>query len=667
MTPPSPSDDEPNRGEHATRTSFAGVLFEGATAGLVLGAVDLLATGPWRVPPAFWAVALGLPLGGGLVAGLLAGLAGRRAGVAAALALAGGLALGGASHVSKGLGGALPPLALVLLLALTALGLALAAGRAGRSASLAALAAVPLGSLLTTATDLGGLTLRLCAGLLLPLLVWWLARGGPRPARRALGLALAAAALAPLPVARLDPPARPAADPASTTVPPAATAPDVLLVVIDTLREDAVDWTPGNPTTPQLAALAADGLRFEQVVSSAPWTLPSMASLFTGLLPSQHRAVTREFALADEATTLAERFRDAGYATGAFTGGAFVGPGYGLAQGFEHFDAQAEYWFQPLRVHVPLAWRLVKNRYRPLLPVLRRVHEFGGLRSLLTRLEPWLGQQDAQRPLLLLAHTYQVHDYYLYHPEADDAVRARLGAPPASVGERLSLHPEELFELDDETLAWFEARYRERLRIVDGQVGRLLERVRAARGERELLVVLTSDHGEGFDAASARVHHGGRLHDDLLRVPLVLHSSDPSRFAAPRVVRDQVRQVDIAPTLIDLAHLTPLERTAGQSLVPALRGQAPFPAVAWAEEHLAGPRWLTLRSPPWKLIDGPEGRQSFDLGSDPGESAPQPFEAPDGLQTLWRSFDERYPARMRSTARIDAAVRHQLDHIGYGD
>ena len=108
-------------------------------------------------------------------------------------------------------------------------------------------------------------------------------------------------------------------------------APDVVLVVNDTLRAVAVDWKVGNSATPNLVALAAEGVRLDSAIASAPWTLPSVSSLFTGFLPTQHGAVDRLHALPPEAETLAERFAASGYATATFTGGALVDPRFGLA------------------------------------------------------------------------------------------------------------------------------------------------------------------------------------------------------------------------------------------------------------------------------------------------------------------------------------------------
>ena len=649
------------------------LLFEGLFAGLVLGLADLLATGPWRVPASLSFLVLASALAGGVAAGTLSIPVGR-SGWPAALSLAGSVGLAGASVVTKELDGQAGLLAGVLFLSILSgvLAIRVARKKNGPGAVLVALICVPAGSLLASCTDYGGIWI--AVGLALPAATLVALAG--RGALVQVGAGLGLAALLPLPVLWLDPTPRQHVEGSPPETVAQAEKPDVVLVVIDTLRADAVDWTPLNPSTPGLAALAQTGVRFDSAIASAPWTLPAMASLFTGLLPSQHGAVDRLHALPDDAVTLAEQFRAAGYQTAAFTGGAFLDPGYGLAQGFEHFDPRSEYWFRPLRIHVPLIWRVVKNRFFPLRAVLRYVEEFGGLAATRERLARWQEREADGRPLFLLLHTYAVHDYYLYHPDPDDSVRARLGDPPGAIGERLSVHPEQLFTLDGGSLAWFEAIYRARIQQADRQLQAILGDIRALRSQRARLIVVTADHGEGFDAATGRVHHGGRLHDDLLRIPLVMtwegHPESTATSQGPtlrpgRVVHEQVRQVDLAPTLLELAGIGPLPDGAGTSLLAPLRGADPFPPAAWAEEHLAGPRWLALRTPHWKLMDGPAGEQRFDLTEDPGELEPLPFPGLPELEELWSNFDRNYPARTRSRANIDPTLRDQLEHIGYGE
>lgn len=609
-----------------------GALQRALATGLAFALADGVASGVLRLPASLWAAVLALGLLGGLVAGLL-GTFLRRPGAGAALLLAALTCLQGAALASKGLEGTPRLVGFGLALAGGVLAGALTFG--GRPAWLAALL-LPLG----TGLALPGATwLGLTWGLAVPLVLLL-------PPRARLAPFLLAPLFHPQRAGGLAPLERAPAPAAALS-----SGPDVVLFVIDTLRADEL------PPEGALAQFAREGVRFTQCTSSAPWTLPSMGSLLTGLYPSQHGAVNAATPLAPELETLAERFAAAGYRTGAFTGGAFVGPAHRLDQGFEHFDAGAERRFAPLGPHLPLVWQLAKNRYLPLRPLVRAVDEYRGLAGVLDAAERWLARGDG-RPTFLLLHTYQAHDYYLYDADTDDAVRTG-GAPPRFAA-RLSVHPGELADATQEELDHFRALYRARIAALDGLFPELRRRVEA-RLRGAPLWILTADHGEGFDAELGRVHHGGRLHDDLLRVPLALVGPG----LAPRVVEEPVRHVDVAPTVLALAGLEPLPGVAGVSLLPALAGAEPFPPLAFAEERAHGNALLALRSAEWKWIRGPGLDQRFALARDPLERVPDSGPAPRDLLEALEEFPRRYPARALREEELDAATAEHLRALGY--
>jgi len=512
--------------------------------------------------------------------------------------------------------------------------------------ALPALAAVPGGTLLWDWLPEGWPALALVA--LLPLALLWL---GLRLDPPRLVSALAAGALV-LPVALEPAPlrARPTDSPTGT---PPADAPSVVLIVIDTLRSDRVD--PGGDGA--LARLAREGVFCEQAISVAPWTLPAMGSLMTGLYPSQHGAVSARVPLPTELTTLAERFHESGYTTAAFTGGAFVGPAHRLDQGFEIFDSEVERSFPAFRTYVPLLWRVAKNKFAPQRWIVRAVGEYRGLAGALEAVRSW--QPPRERPFFLFVHSYQVHDYYLYDPRTDDPVVRTRGLPPR-FAKRLSVHPEELGQASVDELDWFRAIYDARLADVDRTLGELLELVRSKAADRELVIALTSDHGEGFDAASRRVHHGGRLHDDLLHVPLVLQAPSLS----PRRVPDQISTLDLAPTLLELAGLAPLQGIAGRSRLEALRGEGSFAASAFAEEWEHARELLCLRRPGWKWIRKPGTDEVYALDRD-GAELRNLETGPEELAEELEAFRKGHPLRSEGEAELDAATQKHLQDLGY--
>jgi arylsulfatase A-like enzyme len=645
-------------------------ILEGGVAGLGFGVFDWLATGVTRAPFEMAMIVVGAGLVGGVAAGMIAALIGRR-GVAFGLVATGTLALHGLSLVSKEIGATmLPRVSTTVVVLSLALITGLVVGRRFARAEkgswtwgLLVLAAIHGASLVWFAVPHDPLFL--CMSCALPPLVageWALSRRGARGMARTLVLA---GVLLSLPVLLYDC-ASPSGDEGPADPPDAGPdSPCIVLVVVDTLRADHAfpdpDSRSGGESEGAFAQVAREGIRFDQAIASASWTLPSVASILTSLHPSQHGATTKRRPLSRHTRTLAEELRAAGYETAAFTGGAFVSSAFGFDQGFDTFEEDSEYRFTPFRVHVPLVWRLAKNRYRPLRPLLRQLQEFGGVELLRERVEGWLEERDPSRPFFLLVHSYQVHDYYIYHANSDDPLFAT-GGPPASLGRRLTVHPDELPHASKEEIEWFHRVYSERFARADLELGLLLDTLEEQVGSDRLVTILTSDHGEGFDLERGRVHHGGRLHDDLLRIPLVLRA--PGRLPPARRITEQVRSVDIFPTILELARL-PLPRgLAGRSLLPLLRGDAEPPREAWSEQH-SDRRLLSLRSSQWKVLSTPDGEQRFQLDADPFEDHPTDDPLPENLIPLWSWAKSLLEMESAHEVAVDDATLHLLEALGY--
>ncbi len=340
-------------------------------------------------------------------------------------------------------------------------------------------------------------------------------------------------------------------------------APLVLLVTVDTLRADRLGaYGRADAGTPAWDALAREGVRFDEAQTTAPLTLPAHASLLTGrFLPAHGVLANGTFALPEDVPVLAERFRAAGFATGAFVSAPVLGRRHGLARGFDVYDDA-----------IPRPARRAG------------IDSHGDERAgavTAARAAEWLAAQRG-RPVFAWVHLWEPHVPY---------------APPAPFAAR------------------FADRYQGEVAAADAALGALLERA-AALGRGRRLVVATSDHGEGL-GEHGEATHGVFLYRATLRVPLVVHG--PAFGVRPAVVREPVGLADVAPTLLDAARLPPLPYADGVSLLPALTGAgrlAARPGVM-AESHLPRIefRWSGLRAlvtPAQKLIDGPRP-ELFDL------------------------------------------------------
>ena len=428
----------------------------------------------------------------------------------------------------------------------------------------------------------------------------------------------------------------------SACQPEAPRPPNVVVIVLDTLRPDHLGtYGYGLPTSPNLDAWAASAAVFENAQSAAPWTAPSLVSLFTSLYPSVHN-VTEYGApgqLNERVTTLAEVLKERGYATAAFTEGGYASARLGLDQGVEHYvDAEAH----------------TASDASPLEA------KRGRLRRNLDATLRWIDERDGERPFFLFLQTYETHTPYCapqehvqrFAPEwneaAEDAELARVlerwkasreidaaglellishrehCAPgndldATGLDERLREHA--VAALDPQRLARWRAWYDAEVHYADAELARLLERLEAADLRDNTLVVVTSDHGEEF-GEHGRFGHGGALHEETLRVVLALRGPG----VAPRRIGELVRTVDVMPTLLELLGpdqgAPPLQ---GRSLVPLLRGRSlraePAFSHALAQRGNEDRLW-SVRDGSWRLVWDAQTQSArlYDLASDPGET-----------------------------------------------
>jgi arylsulfatase A-like enzyme len=375
-------------------------------------------------------------------------------------------------------------------------------------------------------------------------------------------------------------------------------APNLLVLLVDTLRADAVGAYGAAAPTPTLDALAARGLVFEQAVAAASWTLPSVASLLTGLHAVSHGAVgSREDAwggdfLPDALVTWPEAAAGAGITTVGVSSNPLVSRATNLAQGFETFvelpwDPKGRDWPSADEVHGAFLGWLARNRGR--------------------RFAAWL-------------HYMDVHDPYM--PEPAHAPAAPPDARPAVARGRVNdiakaVNSGRMPPLADAHVRHLRALYDAEVQEWDAALARLLDGLRAARVADDTIVVVTADHGEEFQE-HGHLKHASHLYDEVLRVPLVL--AGPG--IRPGRVAEQVAGVDLAPTLLALLRLPVPEGVAGADLLAA---RPAAPALSETRKAVGRDgrlmRLVSLRHPDWKLIEEPDAGavEIYDLRRDAAE------------------------------------------------
>jgi arylsulfatase A-like enzyme len=440
--------------------------------------------------------------------------------------------------------------------------------------------------------------------------------------------------------------------------------PNVVLVVVDSLRADALGPHEGQPSvSPEMDRLAAESLRFERAVAPASWNLPSISSLVTSTYPWVHGQGAPGSGEA-QVTTLAEAFDHAGYRTAAFTEAAWPL----LQRGFETFaNTAGEHVFgDPEKNSAERTFSLALD---------------------------WARHDDA-RPFFLLVHTYEVQSYFLGKP-ADRAFAERERpdykgpfrdwairdfARPA--GEQVT---DALLRASPEDLAWVKSLYRGAVAEVDGSVGRFAAGLRDAGLDGRTVLAVTSSNGEGFRPDLGRVHHGGRLHDDVLHVPLFIRWPGHLR---PGDVGTLVGTLDVAPTLLRLAGLPSEPRFAGHPLVEAesglaasLRGprfhagkrpdepvvaeEGAFRVSASGRREAATAPEFALYSDRVTLIDAGDHVELYDLKADPRQEKNLAEARPEVARALKEQLERLVAKAKRATAGPNAEQLEQLRSLGY--
>lgn len=349
---------------------------------------------------------------------------------------------------------------------------------------------------------------------------------------------------------------------APTPAPVAADAPNVLLLVLDTVRAESLSIHGyDRDTTPNLARLAARGIKFNQARATAPWTLPSHASMLTGRWPHELK-VGEKTPLDATYPTLAEFLTDRGYATGGFIANTFFcNAWFGLARGFEHYD---DFYQEQSSVSVAEALRCTSlGRFgakllNDPLGVERQRKDAARISG------DFLNWVDAQRgrPFFAFLNYFDAHTPYLMPPGGE----YRFGRPPANAHELATLQEFDnrlRTSVTDDDVALARDAYDDLIAHLDAEIGRLFDELESRGILDNTIIILTSDHGEGL-GEHGLIGHGRSLYDTETRVPLLVFL--PQSAHAGQVVDRAASLRDIPATVVDLLNLETESPFPGASL-----------------------------------------------------------------------------------------------------
>ncbi|HSL17811.1 MAG TPA: sulfatase-like hydrolase/transferase [Methylomirabilota bacterium] len=480
---------------------------------------------------------------------------------------------------------------------------------------------------------------------------------------------------------------------------PTTDARNVVLITVDALRADSVSWAGASfDTTPNLAALAADAVVFDQALTSFPGTTASMPSLMTGLFPSfegvgEWNSFTyhgfNEFETAEEAERpalsgnlrmLAEILAERGMTTVGFNTNPNLTAPRNFNQGFMEYEDFAAYMKSaresrrhPLEAAYPPADVVMAKA----VPALRAVagEPFFMWIHLMEPHSPYLPPDDHARvsPRTFTGLGDLEINGALYH-----FLQRQWGASPEKI-----THPS-LDELGISRAALTEhllGLYEGEIHFCDAELGRFVETMRELGLLNDTLFILTADHGEEFfDHGYVTHHFKSGLAEELIRIPLLIRP--PGGLPGGRRVEQLVRMVDIAPTVLDfVGHRAAAAQMEGATLRPLMDGRSEEPRTAFFSTI----PYQIVRTERWKYRlerpsdpSGETTQRLFDIVADPMETDDLAARHPEivaELRTRYEEFARSLADRTASPGdgepgptaphQIDEETRRQLEALGY--
>jgi arylsulfatase A-like enzyme len=444
--------------------------------------------------------------------------------------------------------------------------------------------------------------------------------------------------------------------PSGPPPPGAAAAPNILLVVMDTVRADHLSLSGyARDTTPFLRRLAGESTVYDRAVSPSPWTMPSHASLFTGQYASVHQATFEHRYLSSEVVTLAELLKKSGYATAAFSANPNVSSAFNFQQGFDAFYELFRLtglWdvagLDPVAKLRALKW------IRPVLGISRMKGSDRAAKETRRFVSHWLdsrSREEKARPYFIFINYMPAHLPYNPPPPFRKLFLDRPVSPPVKKLMKDAFYPD-VWTLMATPGSMNPDDYAQLASLYDGEIAYLdscLEGLIAMFRERGSLdntvVIITSDHGENLGDHGGLLNHSFSIHQSVLHVPLLVRY--PKAFAENRRFEGLVSTGSIFPTVLKLAGTSPAKEwpSAFGFLPVAPSDKGPEDVLSEYEVPLAelsalaevpgadvspyAVRQRAIQTESWKLVSRSDGKSFlFDLSADPGEASPL---APDSL------------------------------------
>jgi len=363
----------------------------------------------------------------------------------------------------------------------------------------------------------------------------------------------------------------------------AETSPNIILIIVDTLRADHMScYHYQRLTSPSLDQLAKKGVLFENAISTSSWTLPSHASMLTGLYPNQHRAQRFRDQLGADVPTITEELERAGYRTGAFSGSIFFTPRQGLGRGFTEFG---DFSFSPTFAFTQVHYMRFLARAMRITGWVDEDIEQSPLVDTNEYIIKWI--DSIKQPFFLAVNYFEVHQPkvlplpWRQRFSAGQGSESRVSDESMRTVSQVTPQVQKMIDEYDGAIAYD-----------DDRLQKLLDELNRRHLMDNTLLIVTGDHGEAF-GEHGLLTHGSALYYPLIHVPLIFYW--PGHLPAGLRIKQPVSLKDIPATILKLLGASH-SKLPGKSLDALWSGQTPPEQWPMPLSELLRDKWYFRRS-----------------------------------------------------------------------
>lgn len=456
--------------------------------------------------------------------------------------------------------------------------------------------------------------------------------------------------------------------------------PNIVLLTIDTLRKDRLGCYGSSANlTPNLDQLAQSGIRFEQAISGGSWTQAAFPVLLTSSYAAMYGGCLGRLPL-DRPSPI-ESLASHGYITGGFTTNIHLSRRTGFDRGFLRFEELNPDEADPRLRRIKGGQRLLQSELfhallRPMGMRMRPARLYSSAAEVSDSLCQWLDQ--AGSPFFAWAHYMDVHWPYHLEEALDKPKDIAIAWQDLATMYGRANFDWSNRDRDKSITAsqrdHFIDLYENSLRYLDHHVGRAITHIRNSMHAENTVIIVVADHGEEFLDHGRWGHWESNLFDEILRVPLIVHIPGGS---AGKVVAQQVRLIDLMPTILDLCGCPVPDGVMGHSMTSLLGlGTSKYDGSETISEMRRDP-WhrVAVRTEAFKFIwdsKRPDQPELYDLQNDPAEKQNVSAQFPQVVSQFQATVDEHRlrvaatePAKVSPEPKVDAEVARRLRELGY--